>query len=302
VLATADTAIVLPPLRRLLDHAPVDGPHWPQIAEALSRHGHVHVALAVLRPRLDVPASVHDGARDECVRGVPWALADRLDRVTTHAWLRELYLPGADPVAEANRLMAIWNVSGIAGVARGWFESIGNDKADAAGHAFLHQLTTHERDTAFTDFARHALYGGVFDDSWKADRRDADGDEPLTAERALERLQRLRRIDADLERRTDSDDPYEERKPDRAFCTLLQQSEVLLGRDAVRDEAERWLDEAVVPVADDDLRVERLLSRLNLLLHAGISDPRWHVRVADEARRLRGDNRTELVSWLALNS
>jgi hypothetical protein len=77
---------------------------------------------------------------------------------------------------------------------------------------------------------------------------------------------------------------------------------VLLGRDAVRDEAEHWLDEAVVPVADDDLRVERLLSRLNLLLHAGISDPRCHVRVADEARRLRGDNRTELVSWLALNS
>src|SRR4030095_4139252 len=108
-----------------------------------------------------------------------------------------------------------------------------------------------------TDFARHALYGGVFDDSWQADRRDADGDEPLTAERALERLQRLRRIAADPERRTYSDDPYEERKPDRAFCTLLQQSEALLGRDAVRDEAEHWLDAAGVRGADDRPTVER---------------------------------------------
>lgn len=299
LLNVTDAALAVPALERLLRQASVREFEWQRIAEALTRYGKAALPLALLQPLVELPAAVHDSARDEreSERAAAWRIADQLDPATARRWLRERYLAG-DPVAAANRLMSAWNVSGIAGVARGWFEAMAADERDAAGRAFLKQLTTHERDTAFTDFARQALYGGVFDEPGK---RDIPEPAPATAEEALARLHRLRRMDADLARRHDSDDTEDERDPARAFCKLLRQVEPLLGRDVAVAEAEHWLDAAVTPIAENDVRVERLLSRLDELVYAGVPDARWPQRAAEEARRVEGDNRTALVEWLAHN-
>lgn len=95
--------------------------------------------------------------------------------------------------------------------------------------------------------------------------------------------------------------PFDETWWPKIAGALRQQPEPLLGRDVALEEAERWLAEVVDTVADDDVRVERLVDRLEDLVRTGFADPRWQERAANEARRVRGENREHVVGWLMRN-
>ena len=173
-----DDALAVPALRELLRHMDPYQSWATRVAESLARRGHGREGLEDLAPMLALPAGANGRRPDPELprREMAWQLARELDWPATRMLLDAMYRRG-EPQAAAERLMALWQVSGVATLARDWFAELA---ADEEGRKFLRVLTTHERDTFFTDSARHALYGGVFD----------AGDDDVPATRTLASYER----------------------------------------------------------------------------------------------------------------
>jgi hypothetical protein len=164
------------------------GRNWPYgVVESLRARGCIEESLAILGTACRLPAGVNDRKQD---RGSPrraaaWQLIERLDVVRVHALLDAAYRKG-EPVADARRLMDVWNASGIEPVARAWFESIASaDPLDERARTFLHTLATHEHDAAFANFARQVLYHPVSDAGEDAPREQPRPWTLADAERAF---------------------------------------------------------------------------------------------------------------------
>jgi hypothetical protein len=186
--------------------------------------------------------------------------------------LDAMYRSG-NPQAAAERLMAVWYVSGVDAVARDWFSELAKEDE---GRRFLQILTTHERDTAFTDEARHALYGSVFDHG---------SDEP-PAPSTL----------ADHER------AFEDALADRSYFDKLLS---LLGAIAVEEpatavrHADAWVqrtlhDNSLAP----DEKAQSLATQLQGLAQRGLTSEQWVGPVAEFARTLAPAERVGLIGWL----
>jgi len=285
----ADDTLAVPALLELLPQFNSNQYNWPYgVVESLRRRGRADDAMAILQQAIQLPPSVDDRRQDRAAarRGVAWQLIARLDRARTHALLDASYRSG-DPAIDARRLMHVWHASGIGHVARDWFEAIAaGDPPDERARAFLHTLTTHERDTAFTDFARHALYGGVF---------ASDDDAPVRNEEPVTAATFEREFVAALE-------GARVRANNQRIAQLLAASDPVVQESALRL-ADEWIRRAL---ADDTLvpakRAGELVDRLRLLSQSGLRDPRWRESAATLARALDPAQRHAIIEWLRENA
>src|SRR6185295_11693228 len=112
----------IPALLQLLRHIERFQYSAERMAESLKRRGRVEDALAVLQPQVEVPRGVHDNCPDQATgrRALALRTAAHIAPASTHAFLNALYCDSGDPAEDARRLMTVWNMSGIGGVARSW--------------------------------------------------------------------------------------------------------------------------------------------------------------------------------------
>ena len=78
---------------------------------------------------LALPPGVSDHQPDDLTRrrDIAWQIARRLDPAATLQLLDAMYRSG-EPADDAHRLMGIWNVSGVSGLARNWFAEVRTER------------------------------------------------------------------------------------------------------------------------------------------------------------------------------
>jgi hypothetical protein len=287
-----DDALAVPALRELLRRFDPDQRWATRVAESLARRGHGREALEDLAPILALPAGVEPGGPDpeQPRREMAWRLARELDWPATRSLLDAKYRRGK-PKAAAERLMSLWNASGVGPLAREWFAELATDEE---GREFLRVLTTHERDTFFTDSARHALYGGVFDDGFDNDETPA----PWTLanyEQAFEfALAQGRFVD---ERDRDKDASV------RDLLGLLGGIVAAGDAAAALRHADDWVQRTLAdPAPAPGEKAEQLAEQLYGLARRGLHDERWVAPVAAFARTVAPGHRVSLVDWLIMNA
>ena len=292
----SDDALAVPALLELLQHFDGKYENWPHsVVASLARRGQADAVLALLRPLLELPAGVHDGRHDKgaALRSMAWALVNTLGRKHAHTLLDTMYRAG-EPAADAQRLMGIWNISGVGAVGCDWLESLGAHKDDPRVKEFLFTLTTHERDTAFTDFARQALGGNVFD---RGEEDEPERTAPLTTA-ALES-----EFAWAMENGWYHDERGRRRGADASgVARLLGKNADSAGRETALRLADSWLrragiDDAMSARAMADLLVERL----HALGQRGLRNPSWCEPAADLARAIEPAHRGDLLEWLRAN-
>ena len=234
-----DSGLAVPALLELLRGLEPWSYQMKRIVDELRARGRTLEAFDVLLPLLESPPETADAAspelRSKAWRFIEarWQLADRLDFKRVHAVLDARFRAG-DPEDDARRLMGEWNASGIAPIARAWLEAIGEDKSDVRAQTFLHTLTTHERDTAFTDFARQALGQHVFD-------TDPDPDPPpptlASCERAFDEGLRTGVYEDEQDRLREVNPYY--------LAGLLSSIASIAGVPAALERAERWIQQTM---------------------------------------------------------
>jgi hypothetical protein len=277
--------LAVPALRDLLGNLDTRTTWSHDIAASLARRGHALEALRDLEPILRLPEGTDDRHPDPLSRGrqEAWQLANTLDAPATRKLLDFMYRSG-DPQAAAERLIAVWYASGVVAVARGWFAELAKEDE---GRRFLQILTRHERDTSFSDEARHALYGSVFD----------DGNEESPAPWTL----------ADHERAFEdalAHGFYFDKRDEKKAATVGKLLR-LLGAIAVEEpatatrHADAWvqrslLDESLAP----DEKAQRLAAQLQGLAQRGLGTEQWVSPVAAFARTLAPNERVGLIKWL----
>lgn len=303
--------LAVPVLQRLVERLPVSPYDWQDVARSLLQRGVHEPVHTRLRQRIALPAGVDDRHPDDASqpRAQTWWLAWQLDAGTTRAWLEATFRSSADPVADARHLMTIWRASGIERVAGAWFALIADEaKADAAagrlpddtpGWRFLHTLTTCEHDTAYSDLARHVLYGSVFDD-----QPEPRPPPPTLAQlqrrftQALERdrVQREGRDTRDVGRHLDIDDV-------RGLGQMLGQIAKLADVATALALADTWLHDALADAAEPlEARADRLFERLQAIGPTGLRAPQWRDLVADLTREIEPAQRVDLIGWLRANA
>ena len=299
ICGDSDDALAVPALLELLQHFGDNFSYknWPHdVVASLARRGQADAVLALLRPLLDLPAGVHDGRHDKGAarRSMAWELVNTLGRKHAHTLLDAMYRAG-EPAADAQRLMGIWNISGVGAVGCDWLESLGAHKEDPRVKEFLFTLTTHESDTAFTDFARQALGGNVFD---RGESDEPDRRAPLTAaslERKLARAIEDGWYEDERERRCDADA--------LGIARLLGEIADVAGRETALRLADSWLRLALV---DDAMsaraKADLLAERLGALSRRGLRNPGWCEPAADLARAIEPAHRGDLLEWLRANA
>jgi hypothetical protein len=289
-----DDALAIPALLELLRRFD-PGAYWAkEVADSLQRRGQVEAGLAALEPRLGLPPGIHDREPDQdaAARREAWQLARTLDVPRMARMLDARYRAG-DPQGDAERLMRVWNVSGVAPVARDWFAILASDDSDQRAHSFLKTLTTHERDTGFTDEARHALYGSVFDDRDKSDR---------PARWTLADYERAFAHALDDGWFVDERD-NEKRATTRELIRLLSSIATLADPAIVLRHADTWVQRCLADaVSSPDDKTSVLSDCLEALASRGLRDVRWMAPVASFARTLTPSARAGLVIWLNANA
>jgi len=282
-----DDALAVPALRELLRHFDPYQSWATRVAESLARRGRGREGLEDLAPMLALPASADERRPDPELprREMAWRLARELDWPATRLLLDAMYRRG-DPQAAAERLMALWQVSGVAALARDWFAELA---ADEDGRKFLQVLTTHERDTFFTDSARHALYGGVFDTG-----DDDDDPAPWTLasyERAFE--------SALAEGRFVDERDHEEVASVRNLLSLLDDIATAGDPAAALRHADAWVQRSLqAATLSADEKADRLAEQLQGLARRGLHGEQWVAPVAAFARTVAPAGRVGLIEWL----
>ncbi len=281
-----DDALAVPALRELLRHFDPEERWSLRVAASLARRGHGSEGLEDLASTLRPPAAGVDDRHPDGQarhREVAWRLARELDWPGTRKLLDTMYRSG-DPQTAAERLMGLWNVSGVWALARDWF---GELAAEEEGRKFLQILTTHERDTGFTDHARHALHGGVFDDEFKE----------------VPAKWTLASYEGAFESALRSGWFFDERdyKEDASVAKLLGLLSGIAAADpavALRH-ADTWvqltLQDASLAV---DEKSDRLADQLQGLASRGMLAKHWVVPVAGFARTVAPADRVGLIEWL----
>ena len=290
-----DDALAVPVLLRLLgDFDP--NAYWGQrVAESLRRRGQSEAGLSVLQPLLALPAGADDGHHDAGVvrRGQAWQLARTLDPAQALRLLDVMYRSG-EARADAERLMPIWSASGVAPVSRDWFAAIALDDADGQrGRRFLETLRSHERDTFFTDEARHALGGKVFDEG-----PTEEPPPPWT----LADTERTFELALANDRFVNENDKEIKTTP-HALAGLLSEIAALSDDATALRHADTWLQTILAgPSMFAIAKAGALSDCLGALAHEGLRDPRWLPAVATVARSVPPAARAELVGWLNANA
>jgi hypothetical protein len=279
-----DDKVAVPALLELFRQFPLGSWHG-FIAQSLKARGEQEAVFKILRPLLSLPAESGAGA-EQTVRDrrEAWAIAETLDREHTHTLLDTLYRAG-NPERDAESLMAGWNESGVATVAREWIRSIGNDPANERAQRFLKALTSHEHKANLTDYALRALEGGDFAvetvPPWTA--RDY-----LTAfEQGLETGHFV-----DWRSRLTEANGYK-------LAGLLARVSETDNAQALAA-ADRWVQREIGYGADQE-HLAALAECLDALSDTGLQDPLWCDAVADIARACAPGDRAGLVSWLRTN-
>ncbi len=305
-----DDALTVPALLELLRCFDASAQWGQRVAESLRRRGQAEAALSVLKPLLELPAGIDDRHQDVgAVRRAPaWQLARTLDPARMQQLLDAMYRSG-EPAPDALRLMSVWNASGVASIARDWFGAVAqDDSGEQRGRRFLETLQSHESDTLFTDEARHALGGNVFDEGPVADAPQpwSDVERKRSAERifakALASDERDDEIWSRLEFPSDDED-YDSMRLSRAMLPgVLLDIEEFDHATALRY-AEDWIgtisDRATTTPEQKAQALDRCLIAL---ARTRLLDPRWLGTVAALARTLTPVKRTELVGWLNANA
>ena len=304
-----DDGLAVPALLELLRKLGTHDDRAFSVIDSLRQRGQVDEALAMVQPQLELPQDVDDRHPDDKAesRRRGWQLVRTLDPTRMVQTLDAMYRSG-EPDPDANRLMRIWRVSGVAAGARDWFRALAQDTEHDRGRLFLHTLTTHERDTEFTDEARQALHGGVIDDG-----RDDEAPPPWTlgdAARAFESglrdgrytnergdesqatTHRLLRLIVTIKRL--SDDATALRYADTWVRHSLAGLE-FPSEDATDAEATGGSEDEVVTLAD---RQRALAEQLRGLSDRGLHDRSWLAPAAAVARTMPPDARTDLIVWL----
>lgn len=282
LIGVDDDALAVPALLELLREGDPDDFRLSQVVASLQTRGQAGVAFDQLLASIDASTPVK--------RTGWWRLAAQLDRDGVHAALDARYRRG-DPEDDARRLMAEWNALGLDVVARDWLESIGADKSDVRAQKFLHTLTTHEADTAFTDYARQALYGGVFDDP---------GAEPDSPPWTLDDYEKA--FDQALKTGSYVDErDNEQSATPRELAWLLSSIASLSDPARALAHADRWIAQIDANAADPD-RAEKLGDALLALSSQGFHQRRWSELAAGTARALPPAQRVDLLVWLRANA
>lgn len=286
----ADDALAVPALLKLLGQFdPLE--RWGQaVAASLARRGQAAQGIEVLRPMLVLPASVSDRQPDDLSRrrDITWHIARQLDPAATLRLLDQMYRSG-EPSEDAHRLMGIWNVSGVSGLARNWFAEVARD--GDAGRLFLFTLTTNERDTGFTDEARHALNGGVF----------ARDEEYPIPPRTLADHERA--FESALKHGTYFDKWDREREVTVAHLLGLLAAIAELDPACALRHADAWVERSLKDEESASAaKAEWLAELLYGLARQGLSDARWIEPVAAFARSLAPAERVGLIEWLGANA
>lgn len=290
-----DDALAVPALLRLLGDFDPNAYWGTQVAESLRRRGQTEAGLSVLQPMLALPAGADDRRQDAGAvrRGQAWLLASTLDPAHTLHLLDVMYRSG-EARADAERLMAVWSVSGVAPVSRDWFAAVALDDADGQrGRHFLETLRSHDRDTFFTDEARHALGGNVFD--------EGPSEEPATpwtladTERAFEF--------ALANDQFVNENGAEISATPQALAALLSDIATLSDTATSLRHANTWVQTTLaLPSSFATERADALANCLGALAREGLRDPRWLPDVATVARSATPIVRAELVVWLNANA
>ncbi len=295
--AWPDDALAIPALLRLLregDPADIAGP----VCDSLLRRRQAGAAFDAIAPSLAPPAEATDAgfdARDAGSarrRAALWPLAMRLDRRRAIA-LADGWYRGGQPAADARRLTRLWDRTGLAAVARDWLQAVGADRGDARAQAFLHALTTPDRDTWLTDLAR----GTLAPPAAPAKDEPEPTREPWTADdyqRAFEfgLVNGWYGDAADCEETADA----------RHLASLLSAIAGTSGPERALPLAEQLIERELAAHANVPDRARALADCLQELTTQGLRDPRWQVRAADLARAVPPADRTDLVAWLRANA
>lgn len=282
----SDDTLAVPALRELLRHFDPNQ-HWGlRVAASLARRGRGSESLEDLAPMLQLPVGVDDRHPDgqSPRREGAWQLARELDWPGTRRLLDAMYREG-DPQAAAERLMGVWHVSGVPTLAREWFAELA---ADERGKKFLQILTTHERDTGFTDHARHALYGGVFD----ADEEDVRAQRtPASYESDFEFALAEGWFFDDRDRK--------EEASVRNLLGLLNEMIAAGDPAAALRHADAWVQRSVQDQAlAADEKADRLAEQLRGLARHGLHREHWVAPAAALARTVSPADRVGLIEWL----
>ncbi|HUR34187.1 MAG TPA: NACHT domain-containing protein [Vicinamibacterales bacterium] len=296
ICSVPDDALAVPALLELLRASELSDSRTSQIMNALRARGRVTEAFDMLIALLNQPDAerrpgtgiVHRDSHH--MRVVRWALAGELDRVRLRALLDARFRSG-EPAEDARQLMRTWDAEGLDYVARDWFETIAEDKSDSRAQEFLRTFTTHERDTAFTDFARQALWGGVFDSDpeppavpWTADDYERAFDHAL-----------------DTGSYVDERDNEESATP-RGLAWLLSMAAAESDPGLVIARADRWVQKEANRDGTDRERAEALAEVLDALSSVGLRNAAWTELAAQLARRLPPADRSALLTWLLANA
>jgi hypothetical protein len=248
-----------------------------------------------LRGQIDVPPGIDDHHRDDQTarRSRALSAAEHIAPGSTRAWLDGLYRASGDERKNAQRLMSLWEVSGLGTIAtRGimdggavalrWFEGIA---ADEAGRTFLDELAAHASAATFGKLARIALSGHALDHDAAAAR---EGSAPTLSE-----LQA--RVEWLLDEAADS--PRSRDVPE-----ILESIKEIGGPEAARRYADRWLRSGLPDARAPDAEAAGTLAvRLMVLSAADIRDPRWIELAANAARQVAPEERIALIAWMRQN-
>lgn len=280
-----DDALAVPALLELLRHFDPDERFSYAITNSLARRGHAAAGLQAIAPMLEIPPGVDDGHPDDAIRRreMAWSMARRLAEAQALQMLDTRYRSG-EPEADAQRLMTIWYVSGVAAQARAWFDAVARD--GERGRRFLQALAAHERDTFFTDAARHALYGSVFDTGVEAPR-------PWTLEDTARAFESAREHGSFIDERDN-----EVTATTNALLGLLSQI-AGFDRAVAQRHADAWikrtLQSAGASKSDEE---DELADRLRGLSSLGLAEASWIEPVVAVARGRAPAARIGLVEWL----
>ena len=149
-------------------------------------------------------------------------------------------------------------------------------------------------DTAFTDHARQALGGNVFD---RAGEDEPDRKALLTTA-ALER-----EFACAMEHGWYEDERGRRRGADApGVARLLGKIADSAGRETALQLADSWLQRALVDDAmSAQSKADLLLERLGALGQRGLRNPSWCEPAADLARKIEPAHRGDLLEWLRAN-
>lgn len=289
-----DDALAVPALLKLLRQFDPSERWGSAVARSLARRGQAAAGIRELQPTLIVPAGISDQNPDglDQRRARAWRLARELHFAQTLALLDAMYRSG-DVDADAHRLMAVWNVSGVEAVAADWFRDLLRVGADPAGRRLMQLLATHAEDTRLADEARQALDGGDVD---LAEAKEyptpwtlANYESAFAS--ALERGYFVGEHDQEETASIDN------------VTSLLSSMVTELDDGTALRYADAWvestLNDGSLSPAD---KADHLASQLGSLSRWGLTSDRWLESAAGLARTVAPADRTGLIQWLNANA